>query len=138
MENKYRYYTYDFLIGQHLLTIDTKDKKYRIDSFNIHGQCFTLDRDWKRVTKATINKALNRNGYDIDNYFLQHFYDEPKEKADMKDLLFKSNNFNDCILFLVNYGKENHNYTDNQNHEYYKKYLEKETLNLEEEELEHD
>lgn len=132
MQNKYRFYTYDFLIGQHLLTIDTQEKKYRIDCFNIHGQCSTLDRDWKRITKATINRALNRHGYVIDAYFLQHFYDDSKQKADMKELLFKANNFNDCILFLANYGKENHNYTDNPNHDYYKKYLEKDNVDLEE------
>ena len=57
IENEYRYYIYDFLIGQHLLTIDTVGKRSRIDTFNIYGQCSTLDREWDRITKHTINRG---------------------------------------------------------------------------------
>lgn len=123
---EYRYYVYDFLIGQEILTIDKQEKKYRIDGYNIHGQCFSLDREWHKITKANINRALRSSDYAIDKYFLEHFvYKNSIHYAGYndKDLLFKSNNYDDCIMFLVNFGKENNNCTNNQNFDYYKKYL---------------
>lgn len=122
MKNKFRYYIYDFLIGQHLLTIDIEDKKIRIDCFNIYGQCSTLDRDWTKVSNRLINRALNFSGYSIDPYILEHFTKNKGYNNDKK-LLFQSNDYDECILFLASYGIKNHNYMDNQNHEYLKKYL---------------
>lgn len=123
IENEYRYYIYDFLIGQHLLTIDTVGKRSRIDTFNIYGQCSTLDREWDRITKHTINRALRRSGYVYDKYILEHFTNS--EISVEKEPLFKTNNYNDCIKFLADYGAKNHNYMENTDHmDYYKKYLE--------------
>ena len=121
-ENEYRYYIYDFLIGQHLLTIDTKMNRKRIDAYNIHGQCYSLGNKCSKVTKATIQIALKRSGYVIDNYIKEHFTDQEKRLG--KQVLFKSNDYNECIKFLADYGEKNLNWTKNtQNMDYYKKYL---------------
>lgn len=121
--NDYRYYIYDFLIGDHLLTIDTIGKKSRIDTFNIYGQCSTLDREWNKITKSTVNRALKRSGYVYDNYILEHFTD--REMCLENKILFKSNNYNDCIRFLADYGAKNNNYMENtENMDYYKRFLE--------------
>lgn len=133
IKNNYRYYIYDFLIGQHLLTIDTVGKRSRIDTFNIYGQCSTLYKEWDKITKHTVNRALRRIGYVYDNYILEHFTD--REKRLENKILFKSNNYNDCIKFLADYGIKNHNYMKNiENMDYYKKYLE--NTEEDEEELE--
>ena len=106
IENEYRYYIYDFLIGQHLLTIDTVGKRSRIDTFNIYGQCSTLDEEWDKITKYTVDRALRRSGYVYDKYILEHFTNS--EISVEKEPLFK-----------------NHNYMENTEHmDYYKKYLE--------------
>ena len=35
---EYRFYIYDFLIGSHILTVDTLKYQTRVDCFNIYGQ----------------------------------------------------------------------------------------------------
>lgn len=119
-ENEYRFYIYDFLIGQQLLTVDTIKNRTRIDCFNIYGQCSTLGKKWDKVTKATINRALNRIGYCIDKYIEEHFTD--REKILKDKVLFKSNDYNECIKFLADYGEKNHNYTKYTSEEYEKRY----------------
>lgn len=128
---KYRYYIFDYLIGQHILTLDTVKNRERIDGFNIHGQCYSLDRDWNKVTKATIKRALNRNGYVFDSYIRKYFTEDNRYIGDNdKRLLYRSNNYDDCVLFLVKYGKENENCTNNTEFNYYEKYLEDKSKNL--------
>lgn len=127
-KNEYRFYIYDFLIGQKLLTIDTVKNRSRFDSFNIYGQCSTLSERWDKITKATISQSLERIGYCYDDYIKKHFSDSSLELKDK--LLFKSNDYNECIKFLAEYGVRNHDYTTKEyrkEHQeelnYYKKYL---------------
>ena len=132
-ENKYRYYVYDYIIGQYLLVIDTKERKLRIDSFNIYGQCYTLNKEWKKITSALINRAYKFEGYAIDNYIREHFSEDNEVKNNVsnnEDLLFKSNSYDDCILFIVKYGKENRNCTFIEKFDYYKKYLTDKSKNI--------
>lgn len=118
----YRFYIYDFLIGSHILTVDTEKNRTRIDRLNVYGQCYTFGNEWDKVTKATINRAIKRSGFTYDEYIKEHFTDiktSAKEKV-----LFKSNDYNECIKFIAKYGKDK-NYTENMDYtEYYKKYLE--------------
>lgn len=130
-ENEYRFYIYDWLIGQHLITIDTVKNRSRIDSFNIYGQCYSLGDKWNKITKATINRALHRSGYVYDKFIKEHFTD--REKILKDKVLFKSNDYNKCIEFLADYGAENNNCTlykgeeyDKRYKGYYKKYLDEE------------
>ena len=74
-ENEYMFYVYDFLIGQHILTIDTARNRTRLDRLNIYGQCYSFGDKWEKVTKATINRALRRDGYDFDDYIKEHYPD---------------------------------------------------------------
>jgi len=132
LENKYRFYVYDFLIGQEILTIDTQERKYRIDGFNIHGQCYSLKNDWKKISKSNILRAMKSNEYAIDKYFYTHFVNPKDDDHTKKELLYHSNNYDDCILFLVKYGKENLNCSNNKNFDYYKEYLEDKAKEIEE------
>ena len=118
----YRFYIYDFLIGSHILTVDTEKNRTRIDRLNVYGQCYTFGNEWDKVTKATINRAIKRSGYTYDEYIREHFTDI---KTSIKEkVLFKSNDYNECIKFIAKYGKDN-NYTENIDYtEYYKKYIE--------------
>ena len=118
----YRFYIYDFLIGSHILTVDTEKNRTRIDRLNVYGQCYTFGNEWDKVTKATINRAIKRSGYTYDEYIREHFTDI---KTSVKEkVLFKSNDYNECIKFIAKYGKDN-NYTENIDYtEYYKKYIE--------------
>lgn len=120
MKNDYRFYIYDWLIGQQLLTIDTEKNKSRIDCFNMYGQCSTLGRKWDKITEATINRALNRTGYVYDDFIIKHFVNS--EHSLRNEELFKSNNFNDCIKFLADYGAINLNRTIYKGEEYNKRY----------------
>lgn len=127
-KNKYRFYIYDWLIGQELITIDTVKNRSRIDSFNIYGQCYSLGNEWDKITKATIKRAFNRFGYVYDDFIKEHFTD--REKILKDKVLFKSNDYNECIKFLADYGAENQNCTsykgeeyDKRYKDYYKKYL---------------
>ena len=132
LKNEYRYYIFDYLIGGHLLTLDTVENKYRIDTINIHGQCSTLNEGWKKITKATINKALNRTGYVFDSYVKEYFTNDSKYMGDNdKSLLYRTDNYDDCILFLVSFAKENHNWTNNEEFNYYQKYLFDKTKSIE-------
>lgn len=126
--NEFRFYIYDWLIGQHLLTIDTLKNRSRIDSFNIYGQCCSLGKKWDKITNATINKAIKRSGYTYDKFILEHFTDRKKVLKDK--VLFKSNDYNECIQFLADYGEREQNCTHYKGEEYrnkyknyYKKYL---------------
>lgn len=125
MSNEYRFYIYDWLINQHLITIDTKKNRSRIDSYNIYGQCYTFGRDeWTKITKATINRAIRRSGYEYDKFIEEHFTD--RKKCLEKKVLFKSNDYNECIKFIVEFGeKENNTYKDSKytNNGYWKQYL---------------
>ena len=118
----YRFYIYDFLIGSHILTVDTEKNRTRIDRLNVYGQCYTFGNEWDKVTKATINRAIKRSGYTYDEYIREHFTDI---KTSVKEkVLFKSNDYNECIKFIAKYGKDK-NYTENIDYtEYYKKYIE--------------
>ena len=118
----YRFYIYDFLIGSHILTVDTEKNRTRIDRLNVYGQCYTFGNEWDKVTKATINRAIKRSGFTYDEYIKEHFTDI---KTSVKEkVLFKSNDYNECIKFIAKYGKDK-NYTENMDYtEYYKKYLE--------------
>lgn len=120
-ENEYRFYIYDFLIGSHILTIDTLKNRTRIDRLNVYGQCYSFGEKWDKVTKATINRALRRSGYVYDNYIEEHFTDREKMLKDK--VLFKSNDYNECIKFIVEFGKKNE-YTEKVDYSnYFKKYL---------------
>lgn len=119
-DNEFRFYIYDFLIGQQLLTVDTIKNRTRIDCFNIYGQCSTLGEKWNKITKSIINRALTRSGYCIDKYIKEHFTD--REKVLKEEVLFKSNDYNECIKFLADYGAKNHNYTKCTDEEYEKRY----------------
>ena len=46
MKNEFRFYIYDFLIGSHILTIDTEKNRSRIDCLNIYGQCYSFGEKW--------------------------------------------------------------------------------------------
>lgn len=120
-KNEYRFYIYDFIIGQHILTIDTIKNRTRIDRLNIYGQCYSFGDKWEKVTKATINRALKREGYVFDNYIKEHFTD--REKILENKVLFKSNDYNECIKFIAEFGKKEE-YTKNIDYtNYFKKYL---------------
>lgn len=119
-DNEYRFYIYDWSIGQHLITLDTVKNRSRIDSFNMYGQCYSLGEEWKNITKATINRAMKRSGYVYDDFIKEHFTNREKRFKDK--VLFKSNNYNDCIKFLVDYGEKNQNYTTYKGEEYNKRY----------------
>lgn len=119
-ENEYRFYIYDFLIGQHLITIDTVKNRSRIDCLNIYGQCYTFGEKWDKITKATINRALNRTGYCYDDYIKEHFTDRGRELE--KKILFKSNDYNECIKFVADFGVENSNIVGPDKKESYKLY----------------
>ena len=116
-ENEYRFYIYDVLIGSHLLTIDTRNNKTRIDRFNIYGQCYSLGEKWDKVTKGNIK----RSKYCIDEYIEEHFTD--REKILKDKVLFKSNDYNECIKFLADYGAKNLNGTIYTGEEYEKRYM---------------
>lgn len=121
-KNDFRFYIYDFLIEQELLTIDTLQSRSRFDSFNIHGQCYSFGQEWDKITKATISQALGRSGYCYDEYIKEHFTDRPLRLENK--VLFKSNDYNECIKFLADFGAKKHNYTNNsKSMDYYKKYL---------------
>ena len=130
----YRYYIYDFLIGQVLLTIDIVEKKMRLDRFNIYGQCYSLEDNWKKITNATIRKAYEKGNKSIDKYIVLHFpLSENINITPKEDLLYKCNDYDDCILFLAKYGKENQNLITNNNcFNYYKKYLKNKNRNIDE------
>lgn len=120
-ENEYMFYVYDFLIGQHILTIDTARNRTRLDRLNIYGQCYSFGDKWEKVTKTTINRALRRDGYVFDDYIKEHFTEREKRLKDK--ILFKSNDYNECIKFIAEYGKKNE-YTENIDYtNYYRKYL---------------
>lgn len=120
-ENEFRFYIYDFLIGQEILTIDTVKNRTRLDCLNIYGQCYSFGDKWEKVTKATINRALRRDGYVYDDYIKEHFTDREKRMKDK--VLFKSNDYNECIKFIAKYGRDNE-YKENIDYDnYYKKYL---------------
>lgn len=120
-ENEYRFYIYDFLIGSHILTIDTVKNRTRLDRLNIYGQCYSFGEKWDKVTKATINRALRRSGYVYDDYIEEHFTDREKMLKDK--VLFKTNDYNECIKFIVEFGKKN-KYTEKIDYSnYFKKYL---------------
>lgn len=120
-ENEFRFYIYDFLIGQKILTIDTVKNRTRLDCLNIYGQCYSFGDKWEKVTKATINRALRRDGYVYDDYIKEHFTDREKRMKDK--VLFKSNDYNECIKFIAKYGRDNE-YKENIDYDnYYKKYL---------------
>ena len=104
-ENEFRFYIYDFLIGSQILTIDTLKNRTRLDHLNIYGQCYSFGEKWDKVTKATINRALSRDEYVFDKYIKEHFTDRAKRLKE--DVLFKSNDYNDCIKFIVEFGKKN-------------------------------
>lgn len=119
--NDFRFYIYDFLIGQHILTIDTVENRTRLDRLNIYGQCYSFGDKWEKVTKATINRALRRDGYVYDDYIKEHFTDREKRLKDK--VLFKSNDYNECIKFIAKYGRDNE-YKEKVDYDnYYKKYL---------------
>lgn len=119
--NDFRFYIYDFLIGQHILTIDTVNNRTRLDRLNIYGQCYSFGDKWEKVTKATINRALKRDGYVYDDYIKEHFTDREKRLKDK--VLFKSNDYNDCIKFIAMFGKEKEHRSNIDYENYYKKYL---------------
>ena len=77
-ENEYMFYVYDFLIGQHILTIDTARNRTRLDRLNIYGQCYSFGDKWEKVTKTIINRALRRDGYVFDDYIKEHFTEREK------------------------------------------------------------
>lgn len=131
---KYRYYIYDFLIGQDLLTIDVVEKKMRIDSFNIYGQCYSLGDKWEKIINAKIKKAYEKGNKAIDEYIVLHFpLSENINITSRKDFLYKCNDYDDCILFLVKYGKEKQDLTTNTDYfNYYKKYLKNKNRDIEE------
>lgn len=116
----YRYYIYDWLIGQHLITFDTEKRRSKIDSFNIYGQCYSLGKKWDKITKATIERANKRTGYVYDDFIKKHFINSNYNLH--KELLFKSNDYNECIKFLADYGEKNHNCTKYKGEEYCKRY----------------
>ena len=119
--NDFRFYVYDFLIGQQIITIDTVKNRTRLDRLNIYGQCYSFGDKWEKVTKATINRALKRDGYVYDDYIKEHFTDREKRLKDK--VLFKSNDYNECIKFIAKYGRDN-GYKENIDYDnYYKKYL---------------
>lgn len=119
--NDFRFYVYDFLIGQQILTIDTVKNRTRLDRLNIYGQCYSFGDKWEKVTKAAINRALRRDGYVYDDYIKEHFTDREKRLKDK--VLFKSNDYNECIKFIAKYGRDN-GYKENIDYDnYYKKYL---------------
>ena len=119
--NDFRFYVYDFLIGQQIITIDTVKNRTRLDRLNIYGQCYSFGDKWEKVTKATINRALRRDGYVYDDYIKEHFTDREKRLKDK--VLFKSNDYNECIKFIAKYGRDN-GYKENIDYDnYYKKYL---------------
>ncbi len=121
---KYRYYIFNYLIGQEILTLDTVKNRCRIDRFNIHGQCYSLGEEWKKITKSTINRAFNREGYVLDSYIKEYFTENKKYIGNNDNsLLYRANDYDDCILFLVKYGKENQNCTSNTKFDYYQQYL---------------
>lgn len=117
---EYRFYIYDFLIGSHILTVDTLKYQTRVDCFNIYGQCYSFGKKWDKVTKATINRALKRSGYVYDKYIQEHFTNQEKTLKDK--ILFKSNDYNECIKFIADYGAENQNCTIYKDKEYDKRY----------------
>ena len=120
-ENEYMFYVYDFLIGQHILTIDTARNRTRLDRLNIYGQCYSFGDKWEKVTKTIINRALRRDGYVFDDYIKEHFTEREKRLKDK--ILFKSNDYNECIKFIAEYGKKNE-YTENIDYtNYFRKYL---------------
>lgn len=117
----YRFYIYDFLIGT-LITIDTEKNRTRLDSKNIYGQYYTFGRNmWKKVTKEIINKAIKRSGYVYERYIKEHF--TTQEIGLEKELLFKSNDYNECIKFIVEFGKNNDYSEDTDYTKYFQKYL---------------
>lgn len=119
--NDFKFYVYDFLIGQQIITIDTVKNRTRLDRLNIYGQCYSFGDKWEKVTKATINRALRRDGYVYDDYIKEHFTDREKRLKDK--VLFKSNDYNECIKFIAKYGRYNE-YKENIDYDnYYKKYL---------------
>ncbi len=120
-ENEYRFYIYDFLIGQQLLTIDTVKNRARLDCLNIYGQCYSFGDKWDKITKATINRALRRSGYVYDEYIKEHFTDREKRLKDK--VLFKSNDYNECIKFIARFGKEKEHEQNVDYDNYFKKYL---------------
>lgn len=120
-ENEYRFYIYDFLIGQQLLTIDTVKNRARLDRLNIYGQCYSFGDKWDKITKATINRALRRSGYVYDEYIKEHFTD--REKGLKDKVLFKSNDYNECIKFIARFGKEKEHEQNVDYDNYFKKYL---------------
>ena len=119
--NEYRFYIYDFLIGT-LITIDTEKNRIRLDSKNIYGQYYTFgENKWEKVTKATINRAIKRSGYVYDDFIKEHFTN--REKILKSKVLFKSNDYNECIKFIAGFGKKN-GYTENTDYtKYFQKYL---------------
>lgn len=121
IQNEYRFYIYDFLIGQQLLTIDTVKNRARIDRLNIYGQCYSFGDKWDKITKATINRALRRSGYVYDEYIKEHFTDREKRLKDK--VLFKSNDYNECIKFIARFGKEKGHEKNVDYDNYFKKYL---------------
>lgn len=120
VKNEYRFYIYDWLIGQHLITIDTEKNRSRIDGFNIYGQCYSLGEKWEKITKATIEKAKRRSGYVYDEFITKHFINS--DHSLHKELLFKSNDYNECIKYLADYGEKNRNNTIYEGEEYRKRY----------------
>lgn len=119
--NEYRFYIYDFLIGT-LITIDTEKNRTRLDSKNIYGQYYTFgENKWEKVTKATINRAIKRSGYVYDDFIKEHFTN--REKILKSKVLFKSNDYNECIKFIAKFGKKTE-YTENTDYtKYFQKYL---------------
>ena len=133
MKNDYRYYVYDYLIGSHILTIDTLEKKFRIDRSNIYGQIFSFDRDWENITSKDIEKAKTRVGYTFDKYVLEHFTD--KDQFLDKKVICKTNDYNECIKAIAQYcAKQEGKTLEDEDMGYYKKYLipEKEVYKIEE------
>ncbi|WP_304683100.1 hypothetical protein [uncultured Clostridium sp.] len=127
-KNEYRFYIYDWILGQQLITIDTDKKKSKIDGFNIYGQCYSLGDKWKKITSAMIKRTTQRIGYLYDDFIEKHFVNPNYHLY--KKLLFKSNDYNECIKFLADYGAENLNNSiykgeeyDKIYKEYYKSYL---------------
>ena len=82
--DKERYYIYDFLVHNSLLLIDTKEAKYRLHTYNHIGQT-SFNRKREAITQ------------------------DLKDKLFIFKALFSSNNFNECVKFLIEYGIENAN-----------------------------
>ena len=120
MKNEFRFYIYDFLIGSHILTIDTEKNRSRIDCLNIYGQCYSFGEKWDKITKANINRALNRTGYCYDDYIKEHFTDQGRDLE--KKILFKSNDYNECIKFIADFGVKNSSLVSPDKKESYKLY----------------